>query len=130
MHSTAREWSPGPRAGHGSKAELVPSARGTPACAVSHAALPARSSDPDGFVSIIISCSAAPGAAACHGMPGPSHHSQDTGILGDQGLDAQSYKSRLKYPQSLEGLETLLASDLTKALIFLGQCHRAPLCGR
>lgn len=44
------------------------------------------------LVFMFISCPTAPGAAACHSISVPSH-SQDSGVAG---LEAQSYKSRLK----------------------------------
>lgn len=78
------------------------------------------------IVFIILSCSTAPGAAACHSSRGPSHHSQESGIPGHQGLESQCYKSRLKYPQSLESLDTFSASDLIKALLFLGTVSQSP----
>lgn len=86
---------------------------------------PARSSHPDRLLFMILSCSTAPGAAACHSTHGPSHHPQDSGIPEYQGSETQSYKSRLKYPQSLESLEKLSASDLTKALLF-GTVSQSP----
>lgn len=92
--------SPGERAERArAKPSLCPGIRDTPVCAVPHAALPARSSHPDRLVFIIISCSTAPEAAACHSMHGPSHRSGewDTGVpgLGDPVLQTQAQIPRV-----------------------------------
>lgn len=129
MHSTAREWSQGPRAGHaGAKLSLcrVPGDPGH--SSVCHM----RPSLPAGTIPTVLASrlyrvpQTAPGAAACHSRRGPSHHSQDRGIPEHQGLETQSYKSRLKLPQSSEGLETLSALDLTKALLFFRTVSQSP----